>query len=199
MSHTYFGGYDTYTELTAGVWWNFGNGLSYFSNKSTTSMLSYAYGAGNIVTCPTDLAVLLSGLLNGQLLTVKSLEEMMGFVPSSFTSWTAGYGLGIHHASGQAEDLVIEHDGYYTNMTSMFHIKNYGFTLVTMTNTQTEWFEIFNLMYEILSNYFMSTYVTELYNDTYLILKFSDACDGVIKRCFCIKTPYHKKDPNTDL
>ncbi|MGK0317069.1 MAG: hypothetical protein ACI86M_003308 [Saprospiraceae bacterium] len=32
-----------------------------------------------------------------------------------------------------------------------------------------------------------------------LILKFSDACVGVIKRCFCIKTPYHKKDPNTDL
>ncbi|MGK0317694.1 MAG: hypothetical protein ACI86M_003939, partial [Saprospiraceae bacterium] len=28
-----------------------------------------------------------------------------------------------------------------------------------------------------------------------LILKFSDACVGVIKRCFCIKTPYHKKDP----
>jgi hypothetical protein len=162
MKHTYFGGYDSYTEPTAGAWWNFGNGLMNYSDKPTISMLSYAYGAGNIVTCPTDLAMFLSDILDGQLLEKESLEAMMDFVPSSFAGWTSGYGLGIHHASGQSEDIVIGHDGYYTNMTSMFHSKNYGFTLVTMTNTQSQWFGIFNPMYEVLSDYFMSTNVIEM-------------------------------------
>ena len=107
MKHTYFGGYDSYTEPTAGAWWNFGNGLMNYSDKPTISMLSYAYGAGNIVTCPTDLAMFLSGILDGQLLEKESLEEMMDFVPSSFAGWTSGYGLGIHHASWQSEDMQL--------------------------------------------------------------------------------------------
>jgi D-alanyl-D-alanine carboxypeptidase len=170
MNHTYFGGYDSYTEPTAGVWWNFGNGFSDYSDEPTTSMLSYAYGAGNIVSCPTDLALFLSGMLDGQLLTDESLEEMMDFVPSSFTSWTEGYGLGIHHASGQSEDIVIGHDGYYSNLTSMFHSTEYGFTLVTMTNTQTQWYGIFNPMYETLSAYFKSTHVSETPSESDLVI-----------------------------
>ncbi len=164
MNHTYFGAYETYTEPTAGVWWNFGSGVINYNNMPTTSMLSYAYAAGNIVSCPTDLGTLLKSVLNGQLLTSQSLDEMMNFIPESYSSWTAGYGLGIHHAFGQTEDMVIGHDGYFTNLTSMFHSMDYGFTLVTMTNTQTEWFGIFNPMYDILSNYVMSTNVSEFEN-----------------------------------
>lgn len=166
MNHTYFGAYETYTEPTAGVWWNFGNGLVDYSNMPTTSMLSYAYGAGNIVSCPTDLGILLNEILKGQLLSTQSLDEMKTFVPNSFSSWTAGYGLGIHHQFGQSDDVVIGHDGYYTNLTDMFHSMNHDFTLVTMTNTQTEWFAIYNEMYDIISNYFLTSRVDEFENET---------------------------------
>lgn len=162
MSHTYFGAYETYTEPTSGVWWNFGSGLTDYSDMPKTSMLSYAYGGGNIVSCPTDLGVLLNALLSSQLLNTQSLNEMLTFVPESYSSWTAGYGLGIHHQYGQNDDKVIGHDGCYTNLSDMFHSMNYDFTLVTMSNTAISWFGVFNPMYDILSNYFMTTDVIEL-------------------------------------
>lgn len=165
MDHTYFGAHETYIEPSAGVWWDFGDGLTNYSNMPTTSMLSYIYGAGNIVTTPTDLAILLKSVLNGQLLSPQSLNEMMDFVPESYNSWTAGYGLGIHHVFGQTNDMVIGHDGYFSNLTSMFHSMNHGFTLVTMTNTQTQWFGIFNPMYELLSDYFATSVVEQLENN----------------------------------
>ncbi len=161
MHHTYFGGYEEYTESIAGIWWNFGNGVIDYSDLPTTSIHSYAYGAGNIVTCPSDLAILLSSLINGQLLTDSSLNEMKMFVPNSFGSWTAGYGLGIHH-SNQLNDQVLGHDGYYTNLTDMFHSSSCEFTLVTMTNTQTSWFGIFNPMYSIVTDYCESIDVSDV-------------------------------------
>lgn len=161
MSHTYFGAYETYTEPTSGVWWNFGSGLTDYSDKPTTSMLSYAYGAGNIVSCPTDLGLLLNTLLCNQLLNPQSLNEMLTFVPKSYSSWTAGYGLGIHNQYGQKNDSVIGHDGCYMNFSDMFHSMNYDFTLVTMSNTAISWFGVFNPMYDILSNYFMTNDVIE--------------------------------------
>ncbi|NOQ26458.1 MAG: serine hydrolase [Bacteroidales bacterium] len=161
MSHTYFGAYETYTEPTSGVWWDFGSGLTDYSDMPKTSMLSYAYGAGNIISCPTDLGLLLNALLSSQLLNTQSLNEMLTFVPESYNSWTAGYGLGIHNQYGQSDDRVIGHDGYYTNLSDMFHSMNYDFTLVTMSNTLTDWFGIFNPMYDVLSNYFMTTEVIE--------------------------------------
>jgi D-alanyl-D-alanine carboxypeptidase len=161
MGHTYFGAYDSYTEPTAGVWWNFGSGLTNYSDMPTTSMLSYAYGAGNIVTCPVDLALLLNSLVDGLLLNPQSLNEMMTFVPASYSSWTAGYGLGIHHQNGQTNDTVIGHDGYYTNLTDVFHSTNHDFTLVTMTNTQTTWFGIFNSMFDKVEDYFTTLDVIE--------------------------------------
>lgn len=161
MNHTYFGAYEIYTEPTAGVWWDFGSGMTNYSDMPTTSMLSYAYGAGNIVSCPADLAILLSGLLHGQLLDSQSMNEMMTFVPQSFSSWSNGYGLGIHHQNGQTNDTVLGHDGYYTNLTDMFHSSNYDFTLVTMTNTQTAWFGIYNPMHDVIVNYFTSLDVYE--------------------------------------
>ncbi|MFT4666410.1 MAG: D-alanyl-D-alanine carboxypeptidase [Polaribacter sp.] len=170
MTHTYFGAYENYTESSAGVWWNFGNGLTDYNDMATTSMLSYAYGAGNIVTCPTDLALFLSAVINGQLLSTESLDEMMDFGFNSFSSWTAGYGLGLHHSAGQPDDVVLGHDGYYTNLTSMFHSRDDGFTLVTMTNTQTEWFGLFNPMYDELSDYFLSTDVNEFDKDVELMV-----------------------------
>jgi D-alanyl-D-alanine carboxypeptidase len=157
MNHTYFGAYDLYTEPTAGVWWDFGSGFANYSNQPTTSMLSFAYGAANIVTCPSDLALLLRSVINGQLINSQSMSEMLTFIPSSFSSWTAGYGLGIHHAYGMTNDTVIGHDGYFTNMTDMFHSRNYDFTLVTMTNTKTDWFGIYNPMYDIVVEYMNST------------------------------------------
>lgn len=169
MNHTYFGAYETYTEPLAGVWWDFGNGLSNYSDVSSTSMLSYAYGAGNIVSCPTDLGLFLSGVLDGQLLSAESLEEMLAFVPASFSSWTAGYGLGIHNYREQTDE-VIGHDGYYTNLTDMFHSRNCDFTLVTMTNTQTSWFGIFDPMYDILTNYCNTTNTAELEQEADLMI-----------------------------
>lgn len=160
MNHTYFGAYDTYAEPTAGVWWNFGSGVTDYSNMPTTSMLSFAYGAGNIVSCPSNLAILLDALMDNQLLNAQSQSEMTTFVPNSFSSWTAGYGLGIHHM-GQVNETVLGHDGYYTNLTDMFHSTNCGFTLVTMTNTQTAWFGIFSPMYDIVSDYCTSTHAAQ--------------------------------------
>jgi len=119
MNHTYFGGYESYTEPTAGIWWNFGSGVTNYSNMPTTSMLSYAYGAGNIVTCPKDLTLFVSSVLDGLLLNPSSLSEMMNYSTYSFNSWTAGYGLGLHHFNA-SEDEVLGHDGYYANLTDAF-------------------------------------------------------------------------------
>jgi len=58
MTHTYFGGFENYTEPRAGVWWNFGSGLVNYSNNPQTSMLTYGYGGANIVSTPEDLAIL---------------------------------------------------------------------------------------------------------------------------------------------
>lgn len=161
MKHTYFGAYEMYDEPTAGVWWNFGSGVTNYSDESTTSMLSYAYGAGNIVTCPTDLGILLDALMNKELLSSESLDEMQSFVPASFNSWTAGYGLGIHHAAGSADDVILGHDGYYSNLTDMFYSTKHDFTLVTMTNTQTTWFGLFDPLYEIITDYIKTTKVED--------------------------------------
>lgn len=152
MKHTYFGACETYTEQTAGVWWNFESGLNNYSSQPTTSMHSYGFGGANIVTCPKDLAKLLHALMNNQVVNNQSLTQMQTFVPASYSSWTKGYGLGLHH-SAQAGDTVLGHDGYYTNLTDMFYSKKYGFTLVTMTNTQTSWFGIFNPMYTQIKNH----------------------------------------------
>lgn len=179
MNHTYFGAYDTYSEPTAGVWWNFGSGLTNYSNVPTTSMLSYAYAAGNIVTSPTDLALLLNALLGGQLLSPTSMAEMTTFVPQSFSSWTAGYGLGLHHATGQSNNVVLGHDGYYTNLTDAFHDMGCGFTLVTMTNTQTSWFGIFNPMYDQIAAYCAATQLEETeIEDAYDFSMFPNPTQG---------------------
>jgi len=154
MNHTYFGAYETYTEQTAGVWYDFGGGLMDYSDMPTTSMLSYAYGCGNIVTRPTDLGLLLNALINDQLLTTQSLNEMMTYVPESIDTWWTGdgYGLGIHHLPIENDD-VLGHSGYYMNLTDMFNSGEHNFTLVTMTNTETDIFAIFMSMYDILINY----------------------------------------------
>lgn len=150
MNNTYFGAYEEYDELRAGMWWDFGLGLTNYSAAPTTAILSYVYGAGNIVTTPKDLATLLHSVINGEVLSEESFQAMTTIEFSSFSSWANGYGLGIHHAFLPGEDTVLGHDGYYTNMTSMFNSENCGFTLVTMTNTQSEWFGIFNPMYEVI-------------------------------------------------
>lgn len=170
MNHTYYGSYEAYTGPTAGVWWNFGDGVTDYSDMPTKSMLSYVIGAGNIVTCPTDLALLLNGLMNNQLLNTESFNEMMTFIPESYSSWTSGYGLGIHHLNGQTEDTVIGHDGYYMNLTDMFYSTDYGFTLVTMTNTQTSWLAIINDMYDRTTNYFNNLDVTAFEDKIDLII-----------------------------
>lgn len=161
MEHTYLGAYESYTEPQAGVHWNFGFGLQDYSDVPSTSMLSYAYGAGNIVSCPSDLALLLHALMSGQLLAPASMDEMLSYDPSSYASWTAGYGLGIHHASSDPDDTLLGHDGYYSNLTDMFYSENCGFTLVTMSNTQTEWFGVFDLLHAIVQDYCSTTDLPE--------------------------------------
>ncbi len=160
MTHTYFGVCETHTEPDAGVWWTFNTGLTNYSNQPKTSMLSYGYGGANIISCPQDLAKLLYALSNYQLLNAQHMTQMLTFVPQSYSSWTKGYGLGIHH-NPQAGDTLLGHDGYYTNLTDMFYSKKYGFTLVTMTNTETTWFGIYNPMYTIIANYFKSVGIKE--------------------------------------
>ena len=179
MNHTYFGAYQTYTEQTAGVWWNFGSGLKNYSDSATTSMLSFGYGCGNIVSCPTDLALLIEGLLSGQLLNNQSLNEMLTFVPQSYSTWTQGYGLGIHHQNAQFNDTVIGHHGYYTNLTHMFHSLNYDFTLVTMSNTQTTWFGIFNPMYNLIVDYIKTIAVDQFENKIDLTIYPNPAKDFI--------------------
>lgn len=153
MTHTYFGGSETYTEPRAGVWWNFGGGQQDYSNEPETSMLTFGFGGANIVSTPTDLAHFARALFTGQVLSAPSMTEMQTISPDSYSSWTAGYGLGIHHAYPFASADMLGHDGYYTNMTDMFHSFDHGFTLVTMTNTQTDWFEIFEEMYNAVEDH----------------------------------------------
>jgi CubicO group peptidase (beta-lactamase class C family) len=157
LSHTYFGGFEAYTEPRAGVWWNFGSGLTNYSNDPETSMLTYGYGGANIVSTPEDLARFARALFVDSLLSPAAMAEMQVFVPQSYTSWTAGYGLGIHNASSWGNNSVLGHDGYYTNMADMFHSHDYGFTLVTMTNTATQWVAIFDEMYDAVRDHILAT------------------------------------------
>jgi D-alanyl-D-alanine carboxypeptidase len=151
MSHTYFGGYEVYTEPKSGVWWNFGSGINDYSMVSETSMLSYGYGGANMVSTPGDLAKFVRAVVGGTFLSESAWNQMIQFSPDSYDDWSAGYGLGIHNANAWGNNSVLGHDGYFTNMTDMFHSLDYGFTLVTMTNTQTGWFAIFDDMYEEIS------------------------------------------------
>jgi D-alanyl-D-alanine carboxypeptidase len=192
MKHTYFGATETYTEQTAGVWWNFGSGVTNYNGQSTTSMLSYGYGGANIVTCPKDLALLLRALMDGQILNAFSMSQMQSYVPASYSAshWVNGYGLGIHHQYQQSNDTVIGHDGYYTNLTDAFYSKKYGFTLVTMTNTETAWFGLFNPMYTMIKNFItigMPEYESEMELSVYpnptsgqISIKSTEAIDRVI-------------------
>lgn len=153
MTHTYFGGFEPYSEPGAGVWWNFGSGLKNYSDSAEISMLTFGYGGANIVSTPEDLAHFARALLTGNLLSQSSMNEMQVYSPNSLSTWCAGYGLGIHHAFPFANSSMLGHDGDYTNLSDMFHSFDYGFTLVTMTNTQTQWFAIFTDMYNALKNY----------------------------------------------
>jgi D-alanyl-D-alanine carboxypeptidase len=153
MTHTYFGGFENYTEPRSGVWWDFESGFQDYSSVPETSMLTYAYGGGNIVSTPEDLAHFARALFTGNILTSSSMNEMTQFVPYSYAAWSRGYGLGIHHAYNFSNDSLLGHDGYYSNMADMFHSYDYGFTLVTMTNTETQWFAIFDQMYNAIKNY----------------------------------------------
>lgn len=150
MTHTYFGGFESYTEPRAGVWWNFGSGLTDYSSDPETSMLTYGYGGANIVSTPEDLAIFARALFTDSLLSPASMAEMQVFSPESYSTWCAGYGLGIHNAASFGTNSVLGHDGYFTNMTDMFHSFDEGFTLVTMSNTQKVWFAIFDEMYDTL-------------------------------------------------
>lgn len=156
MTHTYFGGFEEYAEPRAGVWWNFGDGLTNYSNEPEISMLTYAYGCANIVSTPGDLAILVGSILSGSILQQESLDEMLVFSPDSFDDWSNGYGLGIHNPYAFANYTAVGHDGYYTNMTDMFYSLEHHFSLVTMTNTQTTWFAIFTEMYEIIEEHILS-------------------------------------------
>ncbi len=151
MDHTHFGGYETYSEPKSGVWWNFGNGVNDYSMVSETSMLSYGYGGANMVSTPSDLAKFVRAVVEGTFLSENAWNQMIQFSPDSYDDWSAGYGLGVHNANAWGNNSVLGHDGYFTNMTDMFHSLDDGFTLVTMTNTQTGWFAIFNDMYEEIS------------------------------------------------
>jgi CubicO group peptidase (beta-lactamase class C family) len=153
MTHTYFGGFETYTEPRAGVWWDFGSGLVNYSNNPETSMLTFGYGGANIVSTPEDLARFARALFTGSILSQASMNEMQTFSTNSYTSWCKGYGLGIHNSHLYSNNSVLGHDGDYTNMSDMFHSYDYGFTLVTMSNTEKQWFGIFDGMYTTIKNY----------------------------------------------
>lgn len=152
LENTYFGGFEDYDEAKAGIWWNFGSGLNNYSNNDHTAILSVAYCAGNIVSTPKDEAIFIEALLNGEIVSQSSLDQMQEFVPESYSAWSAGYGLGLHHAINTGADEVLGHDGYYTNMTSMFHSTDCDFTIATMTNTLSTWYGVFSPLYDILSN-----------------------------------------------
>lgn len=150
MTHTYFGGFETYTEPKAGVWWDFGSGVQDYSSQPVTAMLTYGYGGANIVTTPADLAIFARALCTGTLLSPTSLNQMKTFVPGSYSFWN-GYGLGAHRFPGINNTLG--HDGFYTNLSDMFHSYDYGFTLVSMTNTFGSPYSVFNPLYNALKSY----------------------------------------------
>ena len=176
MKHTYYGAYEPILDPRAGVWWDFGSGVTDYSNQSDTCMLSYGYGTDNVVTCPTDLANLVHALLNNQLLNSQSMSEMLTFVPQSASNWTGLYGLGLHHLLGQAVDTVLGHDGKFCNLSDVFHSNMCGFTLATMTNTKTLWEGIYNPMYNVIRNYYQcNTSPVANFHANYRI-----ACPGTI-------------------
>jgi D-alanyl-D-alanine carboxypeptidase len=153
LSHTHLGGFELYNEEFAGIWWSFGDGLQSYNDIEPNAMFTYGFAAGNILSTPSDEAVFLTALLNGEILSESSMQQMQTYSSQSFSTWTQGYGLGIHHASANLSDEILGHDGYYLNLTSMFRSMSLGCTIVTMTNTQLGWFGIFDPLYEELSQY----------------------------------------------
>jgi D-alanyl-D-alanine carboxypeptidase len=153
LEHTYGGAYDDFTEPLAGVWWNFGDGFQNYSAADPTSMLSFGYAGAGLVSNPVDQAIFIHELLGGDLVSPEHLVEMHDFSPESYDDWSAGYGLGIHHAINVGSDQVIGVDGYYTNMSSTFHNENDGFSVSTMTNTLGAWYGIFNPIHDAVRDY----------------------------------------------
>jgi D-alanyl-D-alanine carboxypeptidase len=153
LEHTYGGAYDEYDEPRAGVWWNFGFGFNNYSGVDETSMLSFGYGGAGIVTNSIDQAKFIRALLTGELVSDTSLQQMLEFIPESYDDWSAGYGMGLHHAVGVGTDEVIGVDGFYTNMSSTFHSLTDGFSVNTLTNTQGTWYGIFTPIYDAIKSY----------------------------------------------
>jgi len=154
MKHTYFGAYEPIPDPRAGIWWNYGSGLTNYSNQSDTSTLSFGYGTDNVVTCPTDLVRLVDTLITGQFLSAQSMTEMQTWIPQSSIHWTGLYGLGLHHLLDQNVDTVLGHNGKFMNNSDVFHSSLCGFTLCTMSNTDKLWQGIFRPMYDVIRNYY---------------------------------------------
>lgn len=153
LEHTYGGAYDEFSEPSAGVWWNFGDGFQNYSAADPTSMLSFGYAGAGLVSNPVDQAIFIHELLGGNLVSPEHLSQMHDFSPESYDDWSAGYGLGIHHAINVGSDQVIGVDGYYTNMSSTFHNENDGFSVATMTNTLGTWYGIFGPIHDAVRDY----------------------------------------------
>lgn len=153
LEHTFGGAYDDFTEPRAGVWWNFGDGFQNYSAADPTSMLSFGYGGAGLVSNPSDQVKFIHELLTGNLVSAEHLVAMHDFSPESYDDWSAGYGLGIHHAINVGSDQVIGVDGYYTNMSSTFHNENDGFSVATMTNTLGTWYGVFGPIHDAVRDY----------------------------------------------
>ena len=102
-------------------------------------MLAAVSGSENIVTSPTDLALLYRSLGKGELFDLSTLEKMMTVSPLSMVyendGSTSGYGLGIGVRINEDEDeTVIFHDGELGNKSSVFYSFKYDIAAACMTN-----------------------------------------------------------------
>ena len=138
LNHTYFGGYEPFSEPYAGLWWDIWGGTN-FQNYSTmplTGLMSFVAGAGNVVSTPGDLALFVRGLAHGEVVPPATLAEMLVPEPHSIGKAFGGaYGLGMILFQGALGELYFGHAGDLGHQSIAMHWPEQNFTIALAVNT----------------------------------------------------------------
>ena len=132
LDDTWFQGLEPIGAFPAKGWWVRGNGHVGFHDGSrlrpNTSAATVAHAAGAIVSSVTDVSDWQDALLSGDLLSERSLRQMLEFHPRS------GYGLAMRYARLDGI-LGIGHGGSLRGFVSiMYRLPEQDLDVVVLTN-----------------------------------------------------------------
>ncbi|WP_296704258.1 serine hydrolase [Algoriphagus sp.] len=148
--------YLTYPNLVNGYWDRFSDGIIENSSRLQVENVSKLVGDDGIVVTPNDAIRFLKALINGELISEKSLSEMKNWVNNS--QGEKAYGLGLDYAMIGGE-VAFGHSGgglgagsqlYYFPEKDLYFFMAINLATVTDSPIHKEAEAVLNEIYEIL-------------------------------------------------